>query len=88
MPDRYFCALKAMLTTNDVKQLVEQGIPGAAVEVADLTGTSDHFSVRVEADAFRGLSLIDQHKLVHASLGEHLTTTIHAVDIKTSIPES
>ncbi len=77
-----------MLTTSDVKQLVEQGIPGAAVEVADLTGTSDHFSVRVEADAFRGLSLIEQHKLIHASLGEHLTTTIHAVDIKTSIPES
>lgn len=75
-----------MLTTQDVKQLIEAGIEDARAEVADLTGTSDHFSVRVTSPAFAGKSLIEQHKLVHEALGEHLTTTIHAVDIKTYTP--
>ncbi|MCA8941974.1 MAG: BolA family transcriptional regulator [Planctomycetes bacterium] len=75
-----------MLTTQDVKQLIEAHIEGAQAEVSDLTGTSDHFAVRVTSPAFTGKSLIEQHKLVHEALGEHLTTTIHAVDIKTYTP--
>lgn len=75
-----------MLSTADVQRLVEQGIPGSEVEVTDLTGTSDHFGIRVRAAAFAGKSRIEQHKMVHLALGEHLTTTIHAVDIKIEIP--
>lgn len=77
-----------MLGTDDVKRLIEDGIAGARAEVTDLTGTSDHFAVRVTAAAFAGKSLIEQHKLVHRALGEHLTTTIHAVDIKTIVPKT
>ena len=75
-----------MLTTQDVQKLIEDGIEESQVEVQDLTGTSDHFAVRVTSPAFAGKSLIEQHKMVHAALGEHLTTTIHAVDIKTFVP--
>ena len=75
-----------MLTTNDVQKLIEAHIEGASVEVSDLTGTSDHFAVKVTSAVFAGKSLIEQHKMVHAALGEHLTTTIHAVDIKTYTP--
>ena len=77
-----------MLKPADVQRLIEEGIPGASAEVTDLTGTSDHFGVRVTAEAFSGRSIMEQHKLVHAALGEHLTTTIHAVDIKTFVPNS
>ena len=76
-----------MLTTDDVQRLIETGIPDATVQVTDLTGTSDHFGIHVRSSAFAGKSRIDQHKMVHAALGEHLTTTIHAVDIKIEIPE-
>ena len=75
-----------MLSTEDVKNLIEQGIPDSTAQVTDLTGTSDHFGVSVIAASFAGKSLIEQHKMVQKSLGEHLTTTIHAVDIKTSLP--
>ena len=75
-----------MLSTEDVKKLVEAGIPDSTVEVGDLTGTSDHFAVTVTSPAFAGKSRIEQHKMVHRALGEHLTTTIHAVQIKTSTP--
>ena len=74
-----------MLNTDDVKRLIEESIADASVEVADMTGTSDHFDIKVVSAAFEGLTRIDQHKLVQAALGEHLTTTIHAVQIKTSV---
>ena len=76
-----------MLSTSDVQALIEAAIPGSTVAVADLTGTSDHFDIKVESAEFAGKSRIDQHKMVQAALGEHLTTTIHAVQIKTSVPE-
>lgn len=76
-----------MLNTDQVRTLIEEAIPGARAEVTDLTGTSDHFRIRVTAEAFRGRSRIDQHKMVHRALGDHLTTTIHAVDIQIRVPE-
>lgn len=77
-----------MLNTEEVRRLVEAGIPGAQAEVQDLTGTSDHFRILVSSPAFTGLSRIAQHKLVHRALGEHLTTTIHAVEIQIQTPKS
>ena len=76
-----------MLTPKDVQELLERGIPGCTAEVEDLTGTSDHFGVTVTSSDFAGKSTIEQHKMVHAALGEHLTTTIHAVQIKTVVSE-
>lgn len=76
-----------MLTTDDVRTLIETAMPGSIVTVQDMTGTSDHFDIRVTAADFAGKSRIDQHKMVQAALGEHLTTTIHAVQIKTSTPD-
>ena len=75
-----------MLTTSEVQNLVETAIPGSSVQVQDLTGTSDHFGIQVVSDAFDGKSLIERHRLVQQALGEHLTTTIHAVDIKAKTP--
>ena len=76
-----------MLTPVDVRKLIEDHLPGAEVRVSDMTGTSDHFDVRVCASAFAGKTVMEQHKMVHQALGEHLTTSIHAVNIKTMVPE-
>ncbi|MEM7203400.1 MAG: BolA family protein [Planctomycetota bacterium] len=76
-----------MLSTEDVKRLIESGIPDATARVEDLTGTSDHFAVTVASPAFQGKTRIEQHKMVHRALGDHLTTTIHAVQIKTVVPD-
>ncbi len=75
-----------MMTETELKALIEANIEGARATVRDTTGTRDHFAVEVVSPAFRGKSLIEQHKLVHAAVGAHLTTTIHAIEIKTKIP--
>lgn len=75
-----------MLSTEDVRQLVAKAIPDAEVAVTDLTGTSDHFGIRVVSASFEGKSLIERHKIVHAALGQYLTREIHAIDLKTLTP--
>jgi stress-induced morphogen len=75
-----------LLSTTQVKELVEAHIPDARVSVTDLTGTSDHFGIDVVSAAFEGKSPIERHKLVHAALSEHLGGAIHAVQIKASTP--
>ena len=42
--------------------------------------------MHIVSNLFEGKSLIEQHKLVHAACGEHLTQAIHALKIKTSTP--
>jgi stress-induced morphogen len=75
-----------MMTTTALAKLLETHFPGARVTVRDLTGTSDHFYVEVVDPVFAGKSLIEQHKLVHQAVGAHLTTSIHALQIKTRVP--
>lgn len=75
-----------MMTTDELKDLLESKIPDSKVEVTDLTGTSDHFGVDIVSPAFAGKGLLEQHKMVHAACGIHLTTTIHALQIKTRTP--
>ncbi len=76
-----------MLTVAAVKSLLTDSFPDGEVKVVDLTGTSDHFGVDIISTRFVGLTLIEQHKLVHSAVGSHLTNEIHALDIKTRAPE-
>ena len=75
-----------LLSTSQLKVILEREIPEAVVQVRDLTGTSDHFAVDVTSPVFDGKSIIDQHKIVHAACGEHLGGAIHALQIKTRVP--
>lgn len=75
-----------MMTVEALKDLLESNIPDSVASVRDMTGTSDHFDVHIISPAFTGKSTIEQHKLVHKAVGMHLTTTIHALQIKTSTP--
>ncbi len=73
-----------MPSTVELKTRIETAIPGATAEIEDLTGGGDHFRVTVTAGAFRGLSLIAQHKLVYDVFGNEVGGPIHALSIKTN----
>ena len=72
---------------EQLKNLIEAGIPGAQVLVRDLRGTGDHFRVEVTSSSFEGMSLIKQHQMVYAAVGEELTNAVHALSIHTATPE-
>jgi len=73
-------------TTDELKQRIESALPGAQVQVQDLTGGGDHFRAEVVSDRFTGLSPIEQHKLVYGVFGDEVGAAIHALSIKTSTP--
>ena len=75
-----------MPTTEELKRRIEDALPGARVEVDDLTGGGDHFRAEVVSQRFAGLSRIEQHKLVYGVFGDEVGAAIHALSIKTSTP--
>ena len=75
-----------MPTTDEIRLRIETAIPGARADVEDWTGGGDHFRATVVADAFAGLSRLQQHRLVYDVFGDEVGGAIHALSIKTSTP--
>jgi acid stress-induced BolA-like protein IbaG/YrbA len=71
---------------NEVRQLIEHGLPGAIVQVEDTTGSGDHFEALVVTDKFDGKSLVERHQLVYAALGDAMRARVHALALKTLTP--
>ncbi|MGA2756514.1 MAG: BolA family protein [Solirubrobacteraceae bacterium] len=69
-----------------IKARIEAAIPGAQADVDDWTGGGDHFRATVVADAFAGLTRIQQHRLVYAVFGEEIGGPIHALSLTTISP--
>ena len=45
-----------------------------------------HFRIRIEAEAFRGVSAVARHRLVYAAVDDLLKTDIHALAIEALPP--
>jgi len=69
-----------------IKARIEAAIPGAQAEVDDWTGGGDHFRATVVADAFAGLSRVQQHRLVYEVFGDEIGGPIHALSLTTISP--
>ena len=81
---RVYIQGEVMFAEEKIIEILKGAIPGAVVEVSDMTGTKDHFQVLVTSSAFEGKSLIEQHQMVMQPLKEHIADdTIHALSIKT-----
>jgi stress-induced morphogen len=76
-----------MTSSEDIRQRIEASIPGASAEVEDYTGGGDHFRATVTAAAFSGRSRIEQHRLVYEVFGTEIGGAIHALSLKTLVPQ-
>ena len=72
-----------MPSTDDLKQRIQAAIPGARVDVTDLTGGGDHFRATVIAGEFANLSRIEQHRRVYSVFGPEIGGPIHALSLET-----
>lgn len=74
------------MSPEQMKERLMQSFPDADVMVEDLTGTEDHYEVRVRSRAFEGLSRIEAHQRVMAAFAAELSTgEVHALSIKTAV---
>jgi len=69
-----------------LKQLVLKSIPGSRVSVRAYQGT-DHFEMVVISEKFAGKSLVAQHQMVYQALGDKFRNNVHALALKTCMPE-
>lgn len=70
-----------MMTAEQIKTLIQAGLPDAQVEVRGDDG--QHFEAMVISPSFEGQSIIAQHRMVYATLGERMGAEIHALALKT-----
>jgi stress-induced morphogen len=73
------------VAVEPLQELLERAFPDATeLSVEDRTGGGDHIQVTVASPRFKGLPLLDQHRLVNDALAEPLSDgTIHELRIKT-----
>jgi stress-induced morphogen len=74
---------------KEVERLIEEHVKGAEATVSQARGShdDDHLAATVVSETFEGLSLVQQHQAVYDALGEHMTTDVHALELKTYTPE-
>ena len=76
----------------DIEAAIEAGIDDCEATVTrprtvDQNFEDAHFAAVVVSSTFEGESLVAQHQRVYDALGEHMTTDIHAIELKTYTPE-
>ncbi len=75
-----------MFDARALEALLTAAFPDGRIVVRDLTGTNDHFEATVVSSRFDGVSPVERHRLVYASLGDALSGPIHALALKTLTP--
>lgn len=72
------------MTPEQMESRLKTHFPDSDVLVHDLTGTQDHYEVRIASKAFKGQTRIDCQRLVMAAFAAELKTgEVHALTIKT-----
>jgi acid stress-induced BolA-like protein IbaG/YrbA len=77
-----------MMEPEMIQKILAEKLSGAEVTVEDMTGTQDHFEVKVLWEGFRGKGLVEQHQVINRALAPQLEDgRIHALKIKTYAPK-
>ena len=74
------------MPADELRRLIEDGLPDAEVTIRDLAGDGDHYAAHVVSPAFVGKSRVQQHKLVYDTLGGRMGGELHALQLTTAVP--
>jgi acid stress-induced BolA-like protein IbaG/YrbA len=72
------------MQADELKKVIEDGIPSAEVAVQ---GDGDHFEATIVSEAFAGKSMVQQHQMVYAALGDLMQGDVHALSFRTFTPQ-
>ena len=70
-----------------INSYIMEAFPDAKIDLKDLRGDNDHFEATITTKAFQGKTRIQQHQMVYAALQGHMGTQLHALSLKTQIPQ-
>jgi len=70
---------------EELETMIIEAFPEAKVEIIDLAGDDNHYSLTITSNRFSGISRIDQHKMVYEALDGKMGNELHALTIKTLV---
>ncbi|MDH3901601.1 MAG: BolA/IbaG family iron-sulfur metabolism protein [Xanthomonadales bacterium] len=73
------------MDSTTIAQMILKGLPDAEVTVSGDDGV--HFEAVVHCAAFEGKSTLARHRMVYATLGKLMGNEIHALGLRTELPE-
>ena len=68
---------------SELQTLVQNALPDAIIEIKDLAGDNNHYSIMIKSEQFRNKSRLEQHQIVYSALQDKMGTILHALQIKT-----
>lgn len=68
---------------EEINTLIKESMPDAVVDIKDLVGDQNHYSATIKSKQFKGLSKIEQHKLVYKALKGKMGNELHALSLTT-----
>ena len=74
-----------MLSASQLESYITESLACDHIKVLGDDGT--HFEAVIVSPAFAGKSMIQQHQLVYAALGDRMRAEIHALSMRTLTPE-
>ena len=79
-----------------IRERLTQALAPAQLDIIDdshqhaghaAAGGAGHFTVLIVTDRFAGMSALERHRLVYASVGDLMPHEIHALSIKAKTPD-
>ena len=70
------------MTTENISKRLSNHFRNSQIEVSDVTGQSNHFSIFILSKQFESMSLVERHKMIYKIFEKELTQKIHALQIK------
>ncbi len=74
------------MSESEIRRRIVAAIPDASVELVALAGDDDHWEAIVSSARFRGLTRIQQHRLVYEAIGADMGGALHALRVVTKVP--
>ena len=71
------------LKMDEIRSLIQEGIPDAEIVIKDLAGDENHYSATVKSKTFHGKSKLEQHKIVYKALKGKMGNELHALALNT-----
>lgn len=71
------------MSESDIKNYIQEALPDADVEINDLRGDGDHYSVYVRSASFTGKTRVVQHQMVYKALKGRMGNELHAMALQT-----
>ena len=75
------------MSATEIETLVKEALPDAVIELTDLAGDNDHYSIVVTSASFAGTTRVAQHQMVMGALKGGMGTKLHALAVTTKIKE-